>query len=49
MMVDLFNSNEVQDESQHFVDLDVSVRDVLGTMKLTPLQVFDKLYLHRIL
>jgi hypothetical protein len=49
MMVNLFNSNKVQDEGQHFVDLDVSVCDVLGTMKLTPLQVFDKLYLHRIL
>jgi hypothetical protein len=44
MTVDIFNPNEVQDEGQRFVELDVSVRDVLGT----PLQVFDKHYLHRI-
>jgi hypothetical protein len=35
-MVDLFNSNEMQDKGQHFVNLDVGVLDVLGTMKVTP-------------
>jgi hypothetical protein len=35
-MVDLFNSNEMQDKGQHFVDSDVGVLDVLGTMKVTP-------------
>jgi hypothetical protein len=33
MMVDLFNFNELQNEDQHFVDLNVGVCDVLGIMR----------------
>jgi hypothetical protein len=35
-MGNLFNSNEMQDKGQHFVDSDVGVLDVLGTMKVKP-------------
>jgi hypothetical protein len=33
MMVDLFNFNELQNEGQHFVVLNVGVRDILGIMR----------------
>ncbi len=35
-MVDLFNSNEMQDKGQHFVGSDVDVLDVLNIIKVTP-------------
>jgi hypothetical protein len=35
IMVDLFNSNGMQNKNQHFVDSDVGVLDVLGIMKVT--------------
>jgi hypothetical protein len=36
IMVDLFNSNEMQDKGQHFVGSDVDVLDVLNIIKVTP-------------